>query len=732
MNIAAALKRLLRQPWLFTALVGLCGGLAMLALYVLQPVALQRLDLRIYDALLPLRRQSEPSPVPLVVDIDEESLARFGQWPWPRYLVADLVDRLAQNGAASIGLDIMFAEPDRTSPASMREGLYRDRGVTLEIVGLPSFLTDFDTLFAASVRAAPVVLGAFARYAGEPHSGPMPQPPAMIARGGKDAPPFDAYLPTAPGAVLPLPQFFAEAPVGFVNVSPDADGLVRQVPLLLRLGDAVYPSLALQALMRALGTDALRLYTGPDGLFSVAAGEFKIPVSREGYMLVPFQGGRHTYRYISAAKVLDGSAKRADIDGCIAFVGTSAPGLADIRATPFDRVMPGVEVHAAAMDAMISGNFLQSPSWGPGAQALIIAFVTCASTLAFGFAGPRVYVPSSLALMGATVMASRQLFMGGLFLSPLYGLLTTLLCGGLLLSVRFWQEEKQKIVLRRAFSRYVSPEVVKRISKRQGDLLAGENRELSILFTDIRGFTSLSESLSPQDVVQLLNRYFTPMTAIVRSRQGTLDKFIGDALMAFWNAPLDVPGHPALAVDAALSMQEQLEALNGEIEASFGIRLAMGAGIHTGQAYVGNMGSDDLINYTLIGDNVNLASRLEGLCKRYGAPVVVSGDTREGCGDAFAFVHLDVLRVKGKTKPVSIYWPMRPGTDAIFQVAMPQWSAARALYEKGDFAKASAGFATLAKSYPSMRLFGLYHERSLMLAQNPPVQWDGIWTMEGK
>ena len=168
MNIADALKRLLRQPWLFTALVGLCGGLAMLALYVMQPVALQRLDLRIYDALLPLRRQSEPSPVPLVVDIDEESLARYGQWPWPRYLVADLVDRLSQNGAVSIGLDIMFAEPDRTSPASLSEGLYRDRGVTLEIVGLPSYLKDFDTLFAASVRAAPVVLGAFARYAGEP------------------------------------------------------------------------------------------------------------------------------------------------------------------------------------------------------------------------------------------------------------------------------------------------------------------------------------------------------------------------------------------------------------------------------------------------------------------------------------------------------------------------------------------------------------------------------------
>ena len=222
------------------------------------------------------------------------------------------------------------------------------------------------------------------------------------------------------------------------------------------------------------------------------------------------------------------------------------------------------------------------------------------------------------------------------------------------------------------------------------------------------------------------------MTAIVRNRCGTLDKFIGDALMAFWNAPLDVPGHAALAVDAALSMQEQLEALNAEIEESFGIRLAMGAGIHTGQAYVGNMGSDDLINYTLIGDNVNLASRLEGLCKRYGAPVVVSEDTMQGCGETFAFVHLDLLRVKGKTRPVSIYWPMRPGTDEIFQQAMPQWTAARTCYERGAFAEAAAQFAALAARYSGVRLFELYCERSRMLAQSPPPAWDGIWTMEDK
>jgi adenylate cyclase len=275
-----------------------------------------------------------------------------------------------------------------------------------------------------------------------------------------------------------------------------------------------------------------------------------------------------------------------------------------------------------------------------------------------------------LLLIGAVLFASRQLFLDGLFVSPLYGVLTTLLCGGTLLCLRFWQEEKQKLLLRGVFSRYVSPEVVKRITRERGDLFAGEERELSILFTDIRGFTTLSESLSPQDVVRLLNRYFTPMTALVRDRQGTLDKFIGDALMAFWNAPLAVPGHPALAVDAALAMQEKLAEMNGELEADFGIRLAMGAGIHTGMAYVGNMGSDDLVNYTLIGDSVNLTSRLEGLCKHYGVPVVVSGEVAEQCeqsGAAFSFQYLDSVQVKGREKPVAIYQPMRGNTD--FSVA---------------------------------------------------------------
>lgn len=727
-----ALWNSLRMPWLAAILAGLCSGFAVLALYVAQPSILQRADLKIYDLLLPLRRQTAPTQAAVIIDIDEASLARYGQWPWPRYLLADLVAKLASSGVAAVGMDILFAEPDRTSPDRIREMLLRDKGLHLRIEGLAPRQADYDGAFAASVGAAPVVLGAFARYGAEALAGPMPRPPALIARGSKDAPPFDSLIPKASSAVLPLPQLLAVAPVGFINVAPDADGLVRQLPLLVRLGDDVYPSLALQSLMTALGADALRLDSGPDGLHALETGGLRIPVSREGTMMVPFQGGRKTYRYISASQVLEGKISADDVGGRIAFVGTSAPGLADIRATPFDRIMPGVEVHAAAVDSMVSGNFVVQPPWTAGAQALAIVFAAIAATLAFGFCGARVYMPVSIAMLGAGFIASRHLFLDGLFVSPLYVWLTTLLCGGLLISVRFWNEERQKIVLRRTFSRYVSPEVVKKITRTQGDLLAGENRELSILFTDIRGFTTLSESLSPQEVVSLLNSYFTPMTAIVRSHQGTLDKFIGDALMAFWNAPLDVPHHAMLAVDAALAMQERIESLNEDIRQSFGLRLVMGAGVHTGLAYVGNMGSNDLVNYTLIGDSVNLASRLEGLCKCYGVPLVISEETRAQCGDAFDYVRLDELKVKGRVTSVNVYWPMRKNSNNSLLAALPDWEKARALYADGAFGSAAEKFAALAAAHPQISLFGIYHERALALENKPPPDWNGIWVMEGK
>jgi adenylate cyclase len=273
---------------------------------------------------------------------------------------------------------------------------------------------------------------------------------------------------------------------------------------------------------------------------------------------------------------------------------------------------------------------------------------------------------------------------------------------------------------------------VNRIIREGGNPFAGEERAVSILFSDIRGFTSISERLTPRQTVNLLNEYFTPMTAIIQDRDGTLDKFIGDAIMAFWNAPLDVPGHPARALDAAISMREKLDALNAQLSAKFGVSLGIGVGVHTGAVYVGNMGSRDLVNYTLIGDNVNLTSRMEGLCPHYGVGVVTSGQTKDEAGDGFSFQYLDTIRVKGKTAPVTVYVPMRPEEALSRAAELSDWSSASALYLDGKFAESAAAFADLRNRYPRTKLYSIYEARSRTLEKSPPENWDGVWTMEGK
>jgi adenylate cyclase len=735
MSLFPALRRILAAPWLATASAGCAVIAGMLFLYIAQPPVIARLDLKIYDTLLPLRSAPEPSPVPAVIDLDEASLRDYGQWPWPRYLVADLLQALNEYQVAAIGLDIMFSEPDRSSPDRIRAYLERDRAVALDFSGLPPELYSYDQLLARTLREVPAVLGAYADFDDSPSQDGEPLPPVsaqVIERALPDAVPYAPFLPGAGKAVLPLPVLLDTAPLGFINVAPDLDGIVREVPLVVRVRDGIYPSLALRALMRGLETRNLVLQSGPFGLESIRLGNLAVPVSPRGTLRIPFIGPRKTYPYYSAGDVLRKTVPAEALRGRVVFVGTSAPGLLDIRATPLDAVYPGVEIHAAAVDAVLTQNALSLPPWTPALQVLGILLTGILSTLAFGFARPRIYLPLAAALIAAAVLLSRRFFAAGLFVSPLYFALTVAAQGAFLLLLRFRHEEQQKLHLRSAFSRYVSPEVVKRITRSRGDLFAGEERELSILFTDIRGFTSISEKLSPQQIVSLLNRYFTPMTALVLGQSGTLDKFIGDALMAFWNAPLDVPEHPALAVETALTMQEKLAVLNGELRADFGVNIRIGAGVHTGPAYVGNMGSRDMVNYTLIGDNVNLASRLEGLCPQYGADVVVSGETKAGCGENFVFQYLDTLRVKGKAQPVSVYIPLRPEEASARAEEIAAWNNACAMYREGDFAKAAASLTALRGQFPDRKAYAVYAERARKLRDDPPASWDGVWTLTSK
>lgn len=717
-----------------TLLPSLAVCALLLALYLLQPPLLRQLDNEIYDLFLTSRQAPPPSDVPVVVDIDEKSLTAYGQWPWPRYLLARLIETLTQNGAACVALDILLAEPDRSSPDLLRRRLRKDFGVELDLGKLPPELADNDVLLAETLARNPVVLGVFMQF--DPYKNlpsPLPRPTGLAEQTPAGAPPPRETVMRAVSALLPLAVFSRETPVGAINVAPSNDGVVREVPLLYRLGDNIYANLSLRALMHGLDAGTMILRSGPEGLTEIRVGPYRIPVSAQGLMRVPFKGPRGVYPYYSAADILERRVPPEQLEGRIVFVGTSAAGLQDIRATPFDAVYPGVEVHAAVVDAILNGDYIARPDYTPGIQTLAILLAGLAAAAVFNFTRAFIYGPACLLLAGCALWGSGHLFAQGQFISPLYVILTILAQGLCILPVRFWQEEKQKRMLRQAFSRYVAPEVVARIAAREGDIFAGEEREVSVLFTDVRGFTSLSEKLAPQQVVTLLNRYFTPMTACVRDSGGTLDKFIGDAIMAFWNAPLDVPDHARRAVTAAVRMQHLLRELNPALEKEFGVRLRIGAGLHCGPVYVGNMGSEDLLDYTCIGDTVNLASRLEGICAKYGAEVVVSGDMAARCDAAFYFRALDSIRVKGKSRPVSIFSVHEPEEARRREAEFATTAEALRLYAQGDFAEAGRLFDGLRESSRESTVFyEVYSSRCAALCANPPEVWDGIWTFNSK
>jgi adenylate cyclase len=421
-TFSGALRQLAQASWCSAGLTGLTVILGMAVLYIAQPSPIVRLDWKIYDSLLPLRASPKPSPVPVIIDLDEASLREYGQWPWPRYLVADLLEVLTGYGVAAIGLDIMFAEPDRSSPERLRASLRRDRGAALNLDGLPPNLRDFDQLLAGALRQSPAVLGFYAGFDGADKALTMPSSVNCIEQASPGAIPLENSLQSAGNAVLPLPALLDKAPLGFINVAPDADGIVRKVPLLIRVGEAVYPSLALRSLLLALKSKNLVVRSGPYGPESVRIGQRTVPpvpVDVMGAVHIPFIGPSGTYPYISAADVLRGKAPPESLQGRIAFVGTSAPGLLDIRAMPFDSVYPGVEIHAAVVDAILAGNALSVPPWTPAAQILGIFASGLAAALAFGLARPKVYLPVAGTLIASAIMLSRYFFSRGLFLSPL-------------------------------------------------------------------------------------------------------------------------------------------------------------------------------------------------------------------------------------------------------------------------------------------------------------------------
>ncbi|OYU48476.1 MAG: adenylate/guanylate cyclase domain-containing protein [Rhizobiales bacterium PAR1] len=635
------------------------GVLVLLALTLLKysdPAPLERLRLALFDqAMASHPRVTGDSPV-VIVDLDEASLARIGQWPWSRGVMARLVEASRDAGAVAIGFDIVFPEPDRLSPKRLAERL---PGLTRESAEALRRAPDTDVVFADALRSTRVVLGRsglpdMALGGSDPHL-----PIAMM--GGN---PLE-LMPSYPGVLRNLPELEAAAAgVGMFSVLPEQDGILRRVPLAFNVGGVVRPTLAIELLRVATGGDALAIKRDSAGISGFVVGGNLIPTERDGRFWINFS--RHApERFVSAADLLDGKIAPERLKDKLVLIGSSAIGLQDLRATPVEAAMPGVEIHAQALETILSGAMLTRPNYAAGAEILAGALLALIMIALVPRLGTLPVLALGLVLGGVTFWAGRFLFTNyRLLIDVVYPLLAGFSVFLTLVFANYWREERQKRAIRAAFQHYLAPSLVERLANEPHLLrLGGETRVLTVLFADLRGFTRVAESYreDPQALTALMNRLMSTLSEAIIGQGGTIDKYMGDAVMAFWNAPLDEPDHAAKAARAALEMQRRMSALEVErlaearIEGRTHLPLAVGIGLNTGACVVGNMGSEFRFDYTALGDAVNLASRLEGLTAQYDAPILVGEATAQLLKTRFTLSELGETAIRGKQKVVRIF-----------------------------------------------------------------------------
>jgi adenylate cyclase len=703
----------------------------------------------VYDARLRLTMPDSIDPRVVIVDIDEKSLAVEGRWPWRRDKLALMLDQLFDHYKAGIvGFDIVFPERDESSGLGVLRQLGENqlRGnaqfhAVLKEIG-PQL--EYDRAFAEKLRNRAVVLGYyFSDVVSEDGKGraagalPKPVLPAGTFKGKNIG--FTRWI----GYGANLPEFQdAAASGGHFNPLPDEDGVTRRVPMLAEYQGAYYESLSM-AIVR-LGLDSPPVVPGfpgekfwnYPGLEWIDIGSVRIPVDVQVAALVPFRGRQGSFRYVSATDVLHGKAPIDDLKDKIVLVGTTTPGLFDLRAAPVASVYPGVEIHANLVTGMLDGNIKQKPPYVLGAEVVLLLFSGLATALVLPLVNPlRATMLTAVVL--AAVFASNVLVwtQGNLVLPLASGLLMIAMLFALNMSYGFFVESRAKRQITGLFGQYVPPELVVEMSRDpQSFSMEGESRELSVLFTDVRGFTTISEGLDPKQLSRLMNEFLTPLTREIYKHRGTIDKYMGDCIMAFWGAPLEDPQHARGAVLTGLEMHKVLEALQPHFKEMGWPPIRIGVGVNSGRMSVGNMGSEIRLAYTVMGDAVNLASRLEGLTREYGVNMIVGEDTREGVPDVI-FRELDRVKVKGKDEPVTIFEPIGPAleVDKAVQDELKLWGQVLKLYRARDWDMAELQLLNLQKLNAASGLYKLFLGRIALFRSNPPKQgWDGSWKFEIK
>ena len=793
------LYELLQTWWRHRAsfLLSLCITLSALVLYIFTFVGerptpifefVQRLELATLDTRFRYRPQrfSHPDPRIVVIDIDQKAQEVLGRWPFSRSHFAKMLDVLHEEDAKVVAFDITFSKPDQSAApiralwneleARKERGEPVDTKLAAEVQRLAASY-DADKQFAAAIqRFGPVILGNYFLFTDADLRGI--EAATLDAYANQIA--LFAYPPANPlrreaqkkeklqmlevfslGGLIPqgaeanLDQFASALHgdfswTGFFNAPPDDDGIVRRATLLLPYGRSknpdewdIYPSLDLMATRAFFGpaSQDMNAIYGPQGIIEIHFGQsLMLHPDGRGQMMINYQGPDSTFTHYSIVDVLQKRFTAGAFRGKIVLVGATATGIGDLRGTPYGGTdYPGVEIHANVVDNILNDRFLKRG----GRQALLDVLLIFLFGIPLGIwmalVPPR-WMWFGVALLVPMVAANYWAFLHGWWLNLLVPALT-LSTNVLLVSLyRSLFEEKEKRRVRSAFGQYLSPEVIRRLLVNPR-LVEPKKTEISVMFSDIRGFTTISEKLDAQELALFLNQYLSDMTSLVFENNGTLDKYIGDAVMAFWGAPFEEPGHAAKACKTALRMMDRVRELQKKWEAEGKPRLDIGIGLNTGMASVGNMGSALRYGYTALGDSVNLSSRLEGLNKDYGTHIIVNESTYEASKDSgFVFRELDLIRVKGKLQPVTI-WELigRVGEDTVYGSAeevhsrLTGFAQARALYRQRQWQPAQTAFQDILNKWPDDGPSRAYWKRCQeYLFDEPPAGWDGVFTMTHK
>ena len=697
-------------------------------IYIFYPSLPDSFDNRLRDYLFSLRGEIPNSGNVIIIDIDEESIKELGQWPWSRNKVSQIVKNLTDANIGIIGMDIVFAEVDNSSPHLVLEKF----GIKKENI------PNYDLEFSQTISNSPVILGyQFELEKNQFINTNVPEIPAIFIEKNKlnDS----NYLIEAKGTILNTPLLQNNSySSGFFNNIPDETGIIRSVPLIISYNDTIYPSLALEIIRTITDSKKVFINYNEEGVSTISLNDIEIPTDRHGRILVNFRGKEKNFKYYSAIDIYNNNFKKEELEGKIALVGTSAAGLLDLRATPFESVYPGVEVHANVIDNILVGDYIYKASWIDGANILIIFLLSLIIVLLTTYTpfwlNPLIFITGSILCLFSIY---EILFNFGIVLNIFFPLITILLASIFTTLFDYFYEIKKEEAIKAKFASKVSKNVMENLLHNiDSDEFHAMEKEVTIFFSDIRGFTNISEKMNnAKNLIEYLNTYMEPMSNIIIKYDGTIDKYIGDAIMAYWNAPSNVENHADKAVLASLEQLAQLEKLNEDLLKQNKPIINIGIGLNTGKVIVGEMGSKGRSDYTVIGDAINLGSRLESLCKYYDSKLNISNYTKEKLVGNYTFRYLDLVKVKGKEKPVEIWEVL--GEEKIsdkLKEELDLYHKAIEDYKNSDFKKALNVFKILENNpeKTNKNIYKIYIERCEEFIKTPPKEFDGIFEHKTK